>query len=508
MSYDQAPAPTEPPCQTCGQVRGGDPLLRMVPPHDLQAERSFLGCCMLDVVTFGDLDMDVRPEWFYDPWHGTVWLAMLELRQAGLPINVVSIHNEIVRVLGREEEAGVDHAMRLAKAMETVPVHQLADGVVSAANANYFARQIKAAWLSRELAVAGRRITALAWGVEPVAHRLEEAEDMLAALAASSLERVVTSEPSDLVRLVEERLARMRDGDRPGIESGYRDLDDLVRGFQPGEFSLLAGRPSAGKTALLFSFLRRMAFHGEQVGVVSLETPAEQVGINWVASRAQVDSRQLRDGHLPRDLPEGIRWAMDEIRACSTLHVADRGVKTVGDVRRLARLWRHRYGVKLVAVDYVQLLRSGGRHSSMREEVATVSSALKAIARDLEIHVMACAQLRRLGDSRRGQQQRQPSMEDLKESGQLEQDADQIMLIHRPGYYDDDADPEETQLRLAKNRNGATGRVELRFAREWNAFFDVEDPGAPTVSGSPVGDPHAPLPDQGAHQGVYDPGHD
>ena len=500
-----------------------DPLLKRIPPRDVASERAFLGCCVLDPVTMGGLEVEVKPEWFSDSWHVELWRGMLALNARGVPINPISLLNSL------QDQVGIDQHERIAETMLARPLHELADTVPTAVNANFYARQVKDAFLARELAKVGRRITNLAWGEGTLRERLELAESLVHGIGSQDMSAVRSATPSDLMRLVEARLERLRSGDRPGVHSGYASLDDLLTGFQPGEMSLLAGRPSMGKSALMFAMLRRMAQAGQSVGVVSLEMQIESVGVNWLASRAQVDSRSIRDGFLPRVLPPNVQRAMHEIGACDDYFtVADKGIRTVSDLRRHARLWVGKRKIKVLAVDYIQLIRAGGKSKSRYDEVTEVSMGLKAIAQDLGVHVLALAQLNRQVEQRAGNE---PVMSDLKESGQLEQDADQIMLIHRPGYYDRDEDPQQTIVTVAKNRHGAVGRAQLRFVLEHNAFYDSETapgqqhrqaPRAPQGRQEHRGQPGAGTPisgappprRQGSGQGAaphaygYDPGHD
>lgn len=471
-----------------------DPLLKNVPPHDREAERQLVARALLDTRTLGDLESNVPAEWFYDPWLGAIWGAVLKLQGGGHAVNP---HSIAAMIDGGGMRQSNDPLVDL-ELLYATKIAELYDAAPAATNVNYYAKRVKEGWVSRKLVEVGALITGLGWDRDPIADRLEAAASMLDKVAESGGNDVREATAADLVRLVQERLERLRGGVDPAPQSGYLELDDLMRGFQPGEFTVMAARPSMGKTTLLFSLLRRMASDGVPVGVVSLETPNEQVGINWVASRAEFDSRALRDGYVPRVDPPALTQAYSDIEGLGDLfRVVDKGVRTVAQFKRLVRQWKHRHDVKVVAVDYLQLLHgpSEVRKRGRTEETSHVSNELKDIASSLDVHVIALAQLNREVEKRND---KSPLMSDLRDSGQIEQDADVILLLHRPGYYDDEADPLEALVRVAKNRNGATGRIALEFVREQNTFREP-------LSSAP---PPRSQPQSHYTGGVYDPGQD
>lgn len=462
-------------CPKCGG--GPDPLLAKLTPHEKEAETSFVACALLEPATFGDLETDVDPEWFADPWLALAWAAARDLNRRGLPVNLVSV-NKWLETAAPSKDG--HHAVNVAEV--SARIDRLHTAAASPANVNFYARLVRSGWLSRELAVLGRKITNLAFEpARPIEERLGDAEQGLFDLSRMLVEDAGPSSPSELMALLRERLRRIEElGTRPGTRTGIGAIDDILVGLQPGELSIVAGRPSMGKTAIVCDVLRRMARAGHRVALVSLETTKEQLAINWAASRAQVDSRNLRDGFVSKAsrAPGGsIDMAMNEIGELDGQHFTiDRGIRSIGDVRRVARLLAVRQGVEVVAIDYLQLLREERKYKDRQEEVQAISVESKAMARDLGIHIIAICQLNRRPESRAGNE---PQMSDLRDSGQLEQDADVIMLLHRPGYYDRDEDQSQTFVAVAKNRNGATGRAELVFIREQNRFEEPAGDGAP-----------------------------
>ena len=445
----------------------------------MDAERAVLGGLLLDSEKLDEVMGVLEPGQFYSFAHREIFDTMLDMHRAQERVDVVLL-NERMKQRGTLEKVG--GTAYLAEITESVP---------TAANVSYYANAVRALWLSREMVVVGAKIQQLGYSAgAPVAERMEDAEQLLFGLTSQGIEKLVTHTPRDLMSMVFERIKRLSEGDPPGVRTGLGSLDDVLRGMQPGELTLLAGRPSMGKTALACHLLRRMARAGQSVGLVSIETPSEQLGINWLASRVRIDSRNLRDGFIPKDTPQRLLEGMEQIAELDPYwRCCDRGVKTVMDLRRIARLWKAKHKIKVLAVDYLQLLRGSkdSRRQGRYQEVTDVSIECKQIARDFDLHWIALCQLNRKSEDRTGNE---PRISDLRDSGQLEQDADVIMLIHRPGYYNENENAEDTTLIVGKNRNGGTGRVQLRFVREHNRFEETgadAPPGAPPVPahGSP-----------------------
>ena len=449
---------------------GPNPLIRRTPPNNEEAERAVVAACFDSVGGFKELEVGLTPADFYNAWLSSVWESMVSLRERRLPIDYLALKNDLERRGVPIDEDRVTDLTVLE--CETVP---------TAANLNYYAKIVEAMSQKRRLIEVGARIVELGWSTAKVREVYDQASELLFTATTERTTQKITNAST----LAAELLLHLNDPDRdPGVVSGWFALDQVVQCFRPGEISVLGARPSMGKTSLAQALAAAMLMRGERVGFVSLEMDRLQLACNSVGARVGVDTTRIRRGVFGEVEPgridddvrrresqatlEGVEW----LAAFGDRYVIFDGVtNTVRDVGRILERMVQQNRIRVAFLDYMQLLsgtehtRGGGRYA----EITEVSIMLKRFARRLGIHLCVLAQLNRRVEERAD---KKPIMADLRDSGQVEQDADVIMLLHRPEYYW----PEKEELRglalldVCKNRNGPTGVVRLRFDRIYTRF--------------------------------------
>jgi replicative DNA helicase len=447
-----------------------NPLLRRTPPNNKDAERNVLAACFDRYKGLDELETPLAPKDFYSPWLSAVWGSMASLRERRIPVDALAVANDMER-----------QGSALSDDQKTDLVVLEVDTVPTAAQVNYYAKIVMALSRKRQLIEAGARIVELGWSNGKVADTFDKAHELLFAVTADRASQKIYS--GDV--LAKELLDHVNDPNRdPGVVSGWRDLDEVVQCFRPREMSILAARPSMGKTSLALCLAAAMLNRNERVGIASLEMDRLQLACNATGSFGGVDTTKIRRGVFGETEPgrfdsetakqeygrtvDGIMWLE---QTGERLGVFDGVVASVRDLGRVLERMVQRHQCRIVFVDYMQLLsgtentRGGGRYA----EITEVSIMLKRYARQLNIHLCVLAQLNRKVEDR---SDKKPIMADLRDSGQVEQDADVIMLLHRPEYYFPDK-PELNELALlnvAKNRNGPTGMVRLRFEKTFTRF--------------------------------------
>ena len=451
-----------------------------VPPHNLEAESSVLGAILLAEKALDPVLIDVRlaPDDFYRERHRHIFRAMIRLKERTEPgpIDTTTVAAELEAQGVLEESGGRDYLQRLPN---EVPV---------AANAAHYARIVKGHALERRLLDTTREIQERVYAAHGDARDLvEEAEAKLFQVAhdgaggeVRAIGDVLYEEVDRLERLSRESIALT------GTPSGFRDLDELTGGFQPGNLIVLAARPSMGKSALVVNMAEQAALdHGRGVALFSLEMAEAELAQRFIASRAKLNGDDLRKGRVkPEAWPKVVR-ATEQL-AASPLFVDDSSDLGILDLRAKARRLHSKKPLALIVVDYLQLMRhEGGRDASRVEQVGQFSRGLKILARELGVPVIAVSQLSRAVESR---PDKRPLLSDLRESGQIEQDADLVMMIYRDEYYNGDESerPGEADVIIAKHRNGPVGSVALAFMTRYPKFADLaresELPGTPVAA--------------------------
>ena len=439
-----------------------DPLLDRVPPHSLEAEMSVLGAMLLAPEATGIAVQYLDADCFYRPQHRALFGTLVKLYDENKPVDLV-ILREALRASGKLEEVGGDSYLVT-----------LADAVPTLANAEYYARVVKEKALLRGLIQASAEIIRDAQGQSgPVDDILDRCEKRIFDVA----EKKIVNQAQD-IRTILSQLIQVLDfqGGRAitGVETGLHDLDDRTRGLQPGEMIVLAARPSVGKSALALNIAEHVACdRGIPVGFFSLEMSKEELVLRLLSSRARVDGQRLRKGILSDAEATRVKDACDYLYK-TPLYIDDTAALRVLDLRAKARRLCLKHDIKLIVVDYLQLMTAPGSESR-QVEVANISRGIKALARELTVPVLAVAQLRRPAQN----QPREgvvPQLSDLRESGAIEQDADVVLMLDREatrlkfGTPEYEAVANYAELIIAKQRNGPTGLVKLTWIKEYTRF--------------------------------------
>jgi replicative DNA helicase len=430
-----------------------------VPPQDIQAEACVLGSMVLHAPSIDLVVQIVRPEQFYRPAHQLIFSVLVDMSQASKPIDLVTLREELARRKQLEQVGGIDYLVALA------------EGVPTAANAEYYATLVRDKALLRELIVAGTDIVHEAYDTpEEAATVLDRAEQRIFDIASERIGDETVTMESLLTRTFE--TLQQQSGELiTGLASGYHKLDELTSGFQKGDMIIVAARPSMGKTSLLLNMAEYMTVQ-DKVPVVlfSLEMSREQVAQRLLASHSRFDLRQMRRGMISAEDWTHLQTAAGDLYQAPLL-IDDTALLTILQLRAKARRLKAAHDIQCVLVDYLQLMTYQGRASSRHEQVSDISRGIKALARELNIPVVVAAQLNRGPEDRPSHR---PRMSDLRESGSLEQDADLVTLLHNEDYYHrgepDWVAKDVTELIVAKQRNGPTDTVYLRFLPQYTRF--------------------------------------
>jgi replicative DNA helicase len=433
-----------------------------VPPQNLEAEESVLGAMMISPGAIGAVSEVLDASDFYRESHAKIYRAALALYAKGEPVDAITLVDEL-------EERG-----ELDDVGGRVRIHELAALVPASANAGHYARIVREMATLRGLIRAGSEISQLGWERPGEAVDLvDKAEQVVFDLSQAR----VSSEFSHIDELLKEGFERITalyeaGADITGVPSGFRDLDRLTSGFQPGNLIIAAARPSMGKSALGLCMATNLAVrHETPVALFTLEMSKSEVTQRLMCSEAKVESNRLRTGKLgPDDWPR-LTAACDKL-AKAPIYVDDTGSITMMEIRSKARRLKTREAnLGLIVVDYLQLMTSGASAENRVQEVSQISRNLKVLARDLDVPILAMSQLSRAVEQRHD---KRPILSDLRESGSIEQDADLVMFIYRDEYYNEESDQQGlAEVILAKHRNGPTDAVKLSFLKRYAKFADL-----------------------------------
>jgi replicative DNA helicase len=431
-------------------------------PNNLDAERSVLGAILLDNNALNTAIETLRPDDFFLDQHRRVFTQMIALAEVQQAIDLITLTEELHRRGDLEAAGGAPY------------LASLADGMPKVSNVEHYARIVKEKAMLRNLIHTTHNIQQRAFEGEDGADMiLDNAESSIFELAEDRVKAGLIS-VKDIVRDNFERLEKIfKEGKSiTGIPTGYVELDKLTSGLQPSELLILAARPSQGKTALALNLAENIAIRaGQPVAIFSLEMSKESLLQRLVASVAQIDAHKFRTGHLNRNDWTGMTEALGVI-SNAPLWVDDAGSISVLEIGAKARRLKRDKGLSLLIVDYLQLITARGRFGNRQEEVASISRGLKGLAKELQIPVLVLSQLTRAPE----RDERGPQLSDLRESGAIEQDADVVMFIYRPHFFKAGASPEEreeTELRIAKQRNGPTDNVKFVFRSRLTRFEEA-----------------------------------
>jgi replicative DNA helicase len=439
-----------------------DTTLEKPLPNNLDAERSVLGAILLDNNALNAAIESLRPEDFFMDQHRRVFTQMIALAESQQAIDLITLTEELHRRGDLEASGGAPY------------LASLADGMPRVSNIEHYARIVKEKAMLRNLIHTTHNIQQRAFEGEDGADTiLDNAESSIFALAEERVKAGLVS-IKDIVRDNFERLEKIfREGKSiTGIPTGYTELDKLTSGLQSSELLILAARPSQGKTALALNLMENIAIRGgHPVAMFSLEMSKESLLQRLVASVAQIDAHKFRTGHLSKEDWRRMTESLGTISS-APLWLDDAGSISVLEIGAKARRLKHDKGLSMLIVDYLQLITGRGRFGNRQEEVSSISRALKGLAKELQVPVLVLSQLSRAPE----RDERGPQLSDLRESGAIEQDADVVMFIYRPHFFKQGATPEEreeTELKIAKQRNGPVDSVKFVFRSRFTRFEEA-----------------------------------
>lgn len=454
--------------------RSNFPSGLILPPQNLDAEKSLLGAVLADKNAIIKIIDIVVPDDFYDGRHAIIFEAMLELFDKRRPIDLITLSETLESAKNIEQIGGSGY------------LAEIASSTPSASNIEHYGQIIRDKAILRRLIEASAKIGDLGHNEEQdVTDTLDQAEQSLFAVSQKFLKdkfipvKDILTEAFDRI----DKIHRDKEkGALRGVSSGFKDIDALTAGFQKSDLIIVAARPSMGKTSFALNLAEHVAIEEKiPVGVFSLEMSKEQLIDRLLSSQAGVDSWKLRTGNLSDDDFPRIGYAMGVLSE-APLFIDDSPGANIMEIRAKARRLQMEHGLGLLIVDYLQLMegRSRSGDANRVQEISEISRSLKGLARELDVPVIALSQLSRAVEHR---DDKRPQLSDLRESGSIEQDSDLVMFLYREDYYDRNTDKKGiTEILLKKHRNGPTGMCELYFQPEQMRFRDLEKKRAGDVS--------------------------
>ncbi|GMB09780.1 primary replicative DNA helicase [Thermolongibacillus altinsuensis] len=434
-----------------------------IPPQNIEAEQAVLGAILLEPSALTTASEILVPEDFYRSSHQKIFRTMLQLSDRGEPVDLVTVTSELADANSLEEVGGVSYLTELANAVPT------------AANIEYYAKIVEEKSILRRLI---RTATSIA---QEGYTREDEVEELLSEAERKILEvsqRKNTSGFQNIKDILVQaydniEMLHNRKGEITGIPTGFIELDRMTAGFQRSDFIIVAARPSVGKTAFALNIAQNVATKtGENVAIFSLEMGAQQLVMRMLCAEGNINAQNLRTGKLTTEDWAKLTMAMGSLSNAG-IYIDDTPNIRVSEIRAKCRRLKQEQGLGMVLIDYLQLIQGSGRNRENRQqEVSEISRSLKALARELDVPVIALSQLSRSVEQR---QDKRPMMSDLRESGSIEQDADIVAFLYRDDYYDKDSENKNIiEIIIAKQRNGPVGTVQLAFIKEYNKFVNLE----------------------------------
>jgi replicative DNA helicase len=441
-----------------------------VPPHDLDAERAVIGAMLVSETAVAAVAERLAAEDFYSEVHRIIYGAMMRLYSRGEPIDQLTLTNELRSVNEFERIGGRPY------------VFQIVESVPTAANAGRYADIVRGKALLRAIIDVGSRITEDAFREpENVSAALDSAEQLVYGVSNRTL-REHLAPVSELAPGALEMIQRLyeQEGEVTGVETGFEDLDRLTTGFHKSDLIILAARPAMGKTAMALNAIWHAS--GEKkmpVAIFSLEMSKEQLVQRLISQTTRIPAQALRSGNVKaEDWPKLVRGVAEVSRA--PIWIDDTAGVTLMEIRAKVRRLASQLNVagemplSLVVVDYLQLMVGGearNRAENRQQEIAEISRGLKVLARDLDVPVLAIAQLSRAVEARHD---KRPLLSDLRDSGAIEQDADMVMFLYRDEYYNPESDDKGiAEVIVGKHRNGPTGKVQLAWMEQYTKFASL-----------------------------------
>ncbi len=432
-----------------------------MPPQDGDAEQSVLGSMMLSKDAIADVHEHLRGADFYRPVHETIFDAITDLYAKGEPADPVTVAAELQR---RQELGRIGGPPYL---------HTLTANVPIAANASFYASIVREKAILRRLVDAGTRIAQMGYAGEG---DVDDTVDAAQQEVYSITDKRSGEDYAPLSALMEATLDEIEaisshDGSMRGVPTGFADLDELVNGFQGGQMIIVAARPAMGKSTLALDFCRSASIANNLTSVFfSLEMSRTEITMRLLSAESKVALNHIRNGGMRDDDWTKVGTKMGQVSG-APMFIDDSPNMTMMEIRAKARRLKERHGLKLIVIDYLQLMTSGKKVESRQVEVSEFSRQIKLLAKELDVPIVALSQLNR-GPEQRGD--KRPMMSDLRESGSIEQDADIVILLHREDAYEKESTrPGEADIIVAKHRNGPTRDVTVAFQGHYSRFVDM-----------------------------------
>jgi replicative DNA helicase len=439
-------------------------FLKKTPPHSAEAERTVLGGILVSNENLNTVLSIITPEDFYKDANRRIIERIIVLVDKGLPVDLLSLSEELQKVGALEDVGGASY------------LASLMDGVPRGMNIEYYAQVIKEKSLLRKLIISSAKIISSSY------EQKEDADELLNEAQASIIEvaeqrvkpgfipvRQLTRPTLDMIARLSERREAVT-----GVPTGFRDLDNVTSGLHQSEFIVIAARPSMGKTALCLNISQHVGMRTDYaVGFFSMEMAKEQITIRMLAADSQLDIKRVRTGFISEREFEKLKLSAEALSQ-ARIFIDETPGLTVMEMKAKSRRLKMENNLDLVFIDYIQLMRPGGRFENRNQEMAFISRSLKELAKELQIPVVGISQLSRAPE--KGRREPRPQLSDLRESGAIEQDADVVIFIYRPEVYQ----PKDESLRgiaeinVAKQRNGPTDVFKLAFINKYARFANAE----------------------------------
>ena len=439
--------------------------IRRVQPHNEKAEQGIVGTMLVNRDAISDLVDMLTGEDFYNKQYGILFDNMVELYSEGASVDPITL---VERLRMKDIPEEVANTVTLAQLVQSAPLY---------APVKDYAKIVKDK-------AALRQLIKLCENTEKDGYQSQEPVEVIMERAEQSIFKLVQNRNGsedtvpireivmNVIREMEE--AARNDGKVTGVPTGFRDLDNMLTGMHAGELLLVAARPAMGKTAFVLNIAHHLAVMKHiPVGFFSLEMSKEQLASRILAVDAMVDSKSMKVGDLSDDDWDKVIESTEAV-ANSPLYIEENSSVTISELRSIARKWKQNYGVQVIMIDYLQLMSGsvGGRSESRQQEISDISRSLKALARELNVPVIALSQLSRAVEQR---PDHRPMLSDLRESGAIEQDADVVMFIYRDDYYHKDTEKKDiAEIIIAKQRNGPIGTVTLTWLPQYTKFANSE----------------------------------
>jgi len=440
--------------------------LQRIPPYNIEAEESLLGSMLISRDAVAKIIEIVKADDFYRSSNQMIFEAILEMYSKGEPSDPITVADHLKKKGVLDEVGGKTF------------IHSLISNIPLAANAEYYAKIVRNHSILRKLIYAATNIATMGYEVpEDLSATVDKAQELIFSIYQdlnSGNSRNAISAMKDIVSDVYEQIEILHEAgsDISGIPTGFIDFDKYSSGLHNSDLVVIAARPGMGKTAFVLGMAKNIAMKEKiPIAVFSLEMSKQQVAQRLMSAQSGIDLQRLRNGKIRENEWTKLASAIEKLAECK-LYIDDSAFLTVMDLRSRARMMVSTYGIKMIIVDYLQLMQSTSNYKGNKvQEITEISQNLKGIAKELNIPVIAVSQLSREVEKR---DKKRPQLSDLRESGSIEQDADMVVFIYRDEYYDEQSSKKgQAELIIAKHRNGPTGKVGLQFNKRYALFSNL-----------------------------------